>query len=310
MIIIKVMGGLGNQLQQYALYRKMELLGKEVRLDTSWFRLPESQQTVLAKRSLELDYFTGLSYREASEEELRSVLGRLPEEEERMLPKVLRRLGIVENPVYAESGMYHPEIFAMDRRYLEGYWACDKYYADLMEKLREQICFPPSKREENRALLQELDQLWEGREETAVSVHIRRGDYLDEANAALFGGICTERYYAASIRYMKERIPKARFYLFSDDPAYLREHYQGQEYRIVDWNHGADSFYDILLMSRCAHHICANSTFSFWGARLGRNQERIRIRPSIHKNTQRCISEEMKELWKGWVLITPEGRVI
>ena len=73
---------------------------------------------------------------------------------------------------------------------------------------------------------------------------------------------------------------------------------------------GADSFFDIQLMSKCAHNICANSTFSFWGARLNAGRDKICIRPSIHKNTQKCIPEEMKELWKGWTLITPQGVIL
>lgn len=106
---------------------------------------------------------------------------------------------------------------------------------------------------------------------------------------------------------MKERYPKAVFYLFSDDSAYVRERYQGPEYRIVDWNKDENSCYDMMLMSRCKHNICANSTFSFWGARLNGHEGKIMIRPSIHKNTQVCVPERMKQLWAGWTLISPEG---
>ena len=109
---------------------------------------------------------------------------------------------------------------------------------------------------------------------------------------------------------MKEKIEDPHFFIFSDDTAYVREHYQWEEYTIVDINHGDDSFYDMYLMSRCEGNICANSTFSFWGARLNENPAKIRIRPSIHKNTQVCIPEEMKELWKGWTLITPQGEIL
>lgn len=310
MIIIKVMGGLGNQLQQYALYRKMEKLGKDVRLDVSWFRRKKVQQKVLAHRTLELDYFAGAIYREASEREIRDVLGRLWEEPEPFVRKVLRKLGASENPLFTETGMYHPEIFEMDQKYLTGYWACDKYYADCMEELRSCLQFPICGKQENKDLLAQLKEMKEEGTEVPISVHIRRGDYLDEANAALFGGICTDAYYEAAIRYMKERFPKAVFYLFSDEPDYVREHYRGKEYHIVDWNRGADSFFDIQLMSKCAHNICANSTFSFWGARLNAGRDKICIRPSVHKNTQKCIPEEMKELWKGWTLITPQGVIL
>lgn len=310
MIIVKVMGGLGNQLQQYALYRKLEQIGRDVRLDTSWFRRGSTRQAVLAERALELAYFTGASYREASDEEIRSVLGRLWEEPESLGRKILHRLHPASNPLFEETQMYHPEILEMDDRYLVGYWACDRYYADIMDSLRGELTFPVSTSAENRKLTEELERMQREQTHVPVSIHIRRGDYLDAANAELFGGICTEAYYAGAIRYMKEKFPNALFYLFSDDSAYVRQHYQGDEYRIVDWNHGQDSFYDMQLMSLCAHHICANSTFSFWGARLGANAEKLCIRPSIHKNTQVCIPDVMKELWKGWVLMTPQGEIL
>jgi hypothetical protein len=173
-----------------------------------------------------------------------------------------------------------------------------------MPALRESICFPKSGDERNLKLMQEMEKC------ESVSMHIRRGDYLDAANVALFGNICTEKYYDTAVTFIKERFPGAVFYLFSDDVAYVREHYQGDEYRIVDWNRGEDSFYDMMLMSHCRHNICANSTFSFWGARLNRHPDKVMIRPSVHKNTQVCIPEEMNELWKGWTLIAPGGEIV
>lgn len=308
MLIVRAMGGLGNQLQQYALYRKLEYMGKDARLDTSWFHNEAFQATMAAERELELDYLNSLSYRVASEEEIRSVLGRMWEESESITAKVRRKLRPVASPSFEENDMYHEQIFAMDNKYLVGYWACEKYYADIIDILRAEITFPRSTDDElerkNREMMQQME------ETCSVSVHIRRGDYLDDINKALFGGICTEEYYRKAIEYVRERFPDAHFFIFSDDIPYAREHYQGEEYQIIDWNHGKDSFYDMMLMSRCRHNICANSTFSFWGARLNSHEEKVMIRPSIHKNTQVCVPEQMRDLWRGWTLITPEGEMV
>jgi len=108
--------------------------------------------------------------------------------------------------------------------------------------------------------------------------------------------------------YMKEKIEDPHFFIFSDDTAYVREHYQGEEYTIVDINHGDDSFYDMYLMSRCEGNICANSTFSFWGARLNGRTDKIMIRPTIQKNSQVFDEVQMKDLWKDWVFIDPQGK--
>ena len=125
----------------------------------------------------------------------------------------------------------------------------------------------------------------------------------------MFGGICTEEYYEQAIKMIKEEVPDARFYIFSDDAAYVKGKYQGEDYTVVDINHGRDSFYDIWLMSNCRHNICANSTFSFWGARLNENEDKIMIRPTIHKNSQIFVKKEMEELWRGWRFINPKGQI-
>lgn len=308
MLIVRAMGGLGNQLQQYALYRKLEHIGKEVRLDISWFTNESLQANMLAARELELNYLNLHPYKAASEDEVRSVLGRLWEEPEKAISKIKRKLHPDAYPAFEESDMYHKEIFSMDRKYLVGYWACEKYYADIMDILREDISFPHSADDRLQGRNDKIIRQMEGSE--SVSVHIRRGDYLDDINREIFGGICTDSYYQAAIGYMKERFPEAKFFLFSDDTSYVREIYQGDEYQVVDWNQGRDSLYDMMLMSHSKHNICANSTFSFWGARLNPYIDKVMIRPSIHKNTQVCIPEQMKDLWKDWILITPQGGVV
>ena len=207
MIIIRVMGGLGNQLQQYALYKKLENMGKEVRLDVSWFRNAGVQESVLAERELELDYLNGISYQEATPEEIRSVLGRLWEEKEKPASKLKRKLLPASDPCFMESDMYHEQIFTFTDKYLVGYWACEKYYADILGKLRQEIRFPEES-SRNREIIQKMQ------ETESVSVHIRRGDYLDAANRPIFGGISTNDYYRAAIAFLKENISTGSVLLF------------------------------------------------------------------------------------------------
>lgn len=297
MIIIEVAGGLGNQLQQYALYKKFQSLGKEVRLDISWFR-EENQSRMLAKRELELNYFEGLEYKTCTlkeKEKLAGGGGRAGKLRRKLLPFTIHHM--------REERIYHPELLSYSDMYISGYFACEKYYADILPKLRESIRFPQSSNPLNYALAEEMKSC------NSVSMHIRRGDYLDDKNREMFGGICTEEYYEQAIKMIKEEVPDARFYIFSDDAAYVKGRYQGEDYTVVDINHGRDSFYDIWLMSNCRHNICANSTFSFWGARLNENGDKIMIRPTIHKNSQIFVKKEMEELWRGWRFINPKGQI-
>ena len=300
MIIVQVAGGLGNQLQQYALYRKLVRLGKEARLDLSWFqKLDEKEKTgAVTGRKLDLDFFDRIIYEECTLEEREKLIGGTG-----IKGKLRRKLLPATVHWFQESKMYHPEIFGFEDMYLSGYFACEKYYADIMYDLREKIQFPPSQNPINEEMGEEM------RECNSVSVHIRRGDYLNPENKAMFGGICTPAYYRKALEVMKENVPDAHFYVFSDDIPYVKREFTGRDFTIVDINHGRESFYDMWLMSQCRHNICANSTFSFWGTRLNVNRDKVMIRPTVQKNGQVFVKEEMEELWSGWRFINPEGKL-
>ena len=330
MIIIQIAGGLGNQLQQYALYQKFKSLGAEAKLDLSWFEQFEDtkqetndkesykeqnkddhganktkpaikQDIVVTNRQCELEFFDHLPYESCTEKERTALTG-----SQRLAGKLRRKLLPQTVHWYKEKQMYDPELLNYREMYLSGYFACEKYYADILPELREMIRFPEiadaQKRMANEEILKKI------RNSHAVSVHIRRGDYLQPENAAMFGNICTEEYYVSALNYMKEKIEDPHFFLFSDDASYVKEHYQGDEYTIVDINHGDDSLYDMYLMSRCEGNICANSTFSFWGARLNARTDKIMIRPTVQKNSQVFDEAQMKDLWKDWVFIDPQGK--
>ena len=308
MIIVEVMGGLGNQMQQYALYRKLESLGKDARLDVSWFLDKDRQTKVLASRKLELSWFENLPAKYCTQEEKQAILGK-----NTLVGKLKKKLLGGSNRHFTESDMYHPEIFDLEDAYLSGFWACEAYYADILPMLRSQIHFPDPEKGEGwdlEAAAKNKETMERMKQETSVSIHIRRGDYLDAKNAEMFGGICTDAYYEAAISYIKEQTPDAHFYVFSDDSAYVKNAYPGKEFTVVDWNTGKNSLFDMQLMSCCNHNICANSTFSFWGARLNPSPDKVMIRPSKHKNSQNIVPEEMKRLWDGWVLIDGKGRII
>lgn len=297
MVIVETAGGLGNQLQQYALYRKFVRMGVEARLDVSWFN-QTAQETKVTERKLELAYFDRLIYEPCTEEEKSALIG------SNGLAGKLRRKCLPRSVKwFHESKLYHPEIFEFEDMYLSGYFACEKYYGDILYDLREKIQFPKSDNPENHRLAQEMEN------SPSVSVHVRRGDYLNQENREMFGNICTDAYYDKALGVIKNRVPDAHFYIFSDDIAYVKEKYMGEEYTIVDVNYGQDSFYDMWLMSRCRHNICANSTFSFWGARLNDHEDKIMIRPTIHKNSQVFVEEEMKDLWRNWWFVSPKGEL-
>lgn len=112
-----------------------------------------------------------------------------------------------------------------------------------------------------------------------VSIHIRRGDYLSQQFSAGFGNCCPLAYYREAIHYMKTYLDDITFVLFSDDMDWVKMNLPLDNAIYVDHNHGVDSWQDMYLMSMCQHNIIANSTFSWWGAWLNDNTDKIVIAP-------------------------------
>lgn len=303
MLIIQIAGGLGNQMQQYAMYRKLLKAGadKNVKLDTKWFD-ENKQSGVLAKRKLELSYFTDLPMDICTDEE------RARFKDRSVAKKIFEKIVPGAASTFSESCMYHPEIYELRDKYIEGYFACQKYYDDIMDELRDLFVFPIHPDTETN--LKNMDMMNEMEVRPSVSVHIRRGDYLDPENAALFGNIATDAYYDSAMDYFRALDPDTHFYIFTNDPEYARQRYADtNRYTIVDHNTGKYSLLDIQLMSHCRGNICANSTFSFWGARLNRRKDKIPVRTLVMRNNQPVTPELMHEYWPDWVLVDKDGKV-
>ncbi len=306
MIIIQVAGGLGNQMQQYSLYRKLLHLNNDdnskVKLDVSWFQ-KDTQDKMLAPRDLELNYFAGLPMTFCTPEEKERYTNRS------ILNKVISRINPSMSTIFMESEMYHPEIFDIKDKYIIGYFANQKYYNELMPELQQLFVFPIHSDPEMH--LRNVDIMNEMHQRTSVSVHLRRGDYLSPENNALFGNIATDEYYDSAMNYFNTKDPSTHFYIFTNDVAYAKEKYSDTaKYTIIDWNTGKNSLLDIQLMSHCKGNICANSTFSFWGARLNAREDKEVIRTFTMRNNQPCDPDLMHDYWKGWILIDNKGHII
>ena len=325
MVVIEAAGGLGNQLQQYAFFRKVQSLGAEARLDLTWFS-PEIQETARYRRELELSHLTGISFIPCSKEERARfpLEGGLAGKIKRGWQQVRKTVSGASGSVFTEEKIFHPELLSRIEKdpdkdlYVRGFFACEYYYADLLPVLRKEIGFPlrtdPHLTEKTREKIQTLADMIRTHE--TVSVHVRRGDYLDEKNREMFGGICTDAYYRKALSHILENAPEAEILVFSDDPeeagAYIGQMandagFGNTRITVADCCRNENSLYDLYLMSLCRHHICANSTFSFWGERLSPFPDGFRIRPEKHKNSQPFVPEDMRRWWKGWTFVSPDG---
>ncbi len=152
------------------------------------------------------------------------------------------------------------------------YWANEKYLLDMQDLHRVFFKF-------NDELLKGINQLIleEIKNKKSVSIHIRRGDYLFDPFLSKF---CKEDYYQQAIQIMEEKIISPHFYLFSDDIEWCKIKFGKLPSKtFIDWNTHERSYIDMLLMSHCKHNICAASTFSWWGALLNKNIDKMVILP-------------------------------
>lgn len=285
MIVIELSGGLGNQMFQYALYKKFESLNKDVVMETSFFR---SGQEL---REYELGIFP-VKYREITDKEAADIRGFGYQDS--VLDKVYRKLKPKKYKTYIDKiGPFQPEIFDMDNVYLSGYWQNENYFKDIRENICKDFSFSEKLMEQNKDICERLER------ENSVSVHIRRGDYLTTENTRIHGNICTDEYYTNAMNYIKQRIENPRFYIFTDDLAWAREKYSGENITIVDGNRDTSSYVDMFLMSKCKHNIVANSTFSWWGAWLNSNSDKLVLAPPRWLNN----FEEAQVACADWILI-------
>jgi hypothetical protein len=170
---------------------------------------------------------------------------------------------------------FDPEIFDIAGDvYLDGYWQSERYFADIEEILRREFILQV----DPDPLTFGLCKLAHAVE--SVSVHIRRGDYILNPVTRRFHGTCPPDYYGRAARYLADKLKDVHFFVFSDDPAWVRENLS-LDYPVTYVTHnGPDKGHeDLRIMTHCKHHIIANSSFSWWGAWLGRHPGKIVVAP-------------------------------
>lgn len=265
MIVIEASGGLGNQMFQYALYKKLEAMNKDVAFDTSFFR---SSQNL---RELEIGVF-GVQYRSITDKEAAYIRGYGYQDS--VIDKIKYKLKPSKMAEYNDTiESFQAEVLKMENVYLRGYWQSEKYFKDIREIILGEFTFPPEIRERFQNMCKQMQT------ENSVSIHVRRSDYLSGQNAKVYGNICTEKYYENAIAYIENVIEKPQYYVFTDDLEWARDYFKGEKYTIVDVNRGKDSYADMYLMSQCKHNVIANSSFSWWGAWLNQNPDKKVLAP-------------------------------
>jgi hypothetical protein len=269
--IIQVMGGLGNQLFQYALGRSLEIeRGAIVRYDLSQFDHPGDRELSIRKLRTRMAPTSPLD-RIMLRISMGRTLGRL---------RPVLRLARVGAPwqVYNDPrdgcDTRVPEL--RGRWYLRGWWQSPAYFQSIRATLLEE-CQPAEGL--SGANLETRDRI-DGT--NAVCVHIRRGDFVSSPVYRRILKVQPADYFLAAMTEIRRRVGDVHFFIFSDDPAWAKDHIKLDAPIVyVNHNDGRHDYLDLFLMSRCRHFITANSTFSWWAAWLARPAGKIVIVPSV-----------------------------
>ncbi|MCX6984700.1 MAG: alpha-1,2-fucosyltransferase [Lentisphaerae bacterium] len=290
MIIVKIIGGLGNQMFQYAAARRLaEKHSAVLKLDITRF-----EEYKLHKYGLHCFQIMECMATQAEIESIRgnqNILSRLKR-------KVSSKLGF-NNPkkrrwIFEKQFHFDAEILeAPDNVILEGYWQSEKYFADIADILRREFVIKYEQDIQSRKFA-DLIQSTE-----SVSLHVRRTDYVQDVSTNRLFGTCDRDYYGLCVRYIGDRISNPHLFVFSDDPQWAKDNLEFDfPMTFVDCNDASRNYEDLRLMSLCKHNIIANSSFSWWGGWLNANPDKIIIAPqSWFKDGSRNTKDLIPDQW-------------
>ena len=288
MIIARLIGGLGNQMFQYACARRAAYVrGARLKLDLSGFKGFGLRRYALGDLNISAEI--------ATEDEVRRFKRRAHVES--LLPRWLRKL--LRDWRYSElreqSFGFDADVLSVTGNILlEGYWQSEKYFADIADIIRREFTLKASPDSANEALANLIESM------SAVSIHVRRGDYVADLDTHRVHGACGLDYYARAVQQIVQNEPHPHFFVFSDDPQWVKEHLRFPFPTVfVEHNGPHRHCEDLWLMSRCRHNIIANSSFSWWGAWLNPNPAKIVIAPSQWFKLETLDTKDL--IPEGWV---------
>lgn len=158
--------------------------------------------------------------------------------------------------------------------YLNGFWQSELYFIPIRSLLLEEFT-PNFEFSADETKLRERIQS----SSNSVAIHVRRGDYVNHAEASQFHGVCDMNYYDAAILYVKSRVELPEFFIFSDDIGWCRSNFGSLANCIFVETKSAHAATDLFLMAECNHNIIANSSYSWWSAWLNKNEKKMVIAP-------------------------------
>lgn len=291
MIVVEMMAGLANRMFQYAFYLSLKAKGYHTLIDDTY----KAGKWKFEDISIE-QVFPNIHFERADS----SLIGRLGGGDD-YVSKVRRKIHWLRNRHYVVCSVdqgYCTEFLMHDRDlYLSGNWISELYFKDIEQEIRRNFIFHPFSGTQNIEIANEMQAC------NSVAIHVRKGaDYNKSVNS----GVCDTSYYKTCIDHIKKNTSDPKFYVFSDNYEWVKENLSFIEYTLIHWNptSGFGNHLDMQLMTNAKHNIIGNSTYSWWGAWLNPNPDKIVLAPLTWFNKD-VISKSSVEL-----SFTPENWIV
>lgn len=291
MIVIRLIGGLGNQMFIYALGKSLALKNKQsLYLDETWIKEMERKNKIIL--GLNNYFFLDKGKKNIFINILIKIFNN------RFIKYSLKFIKF-KSIIQEKKFSYNKELLNINLNFmyiLDGYWQSYKYFEDYEDEIKKIFSFDERLYHENKKMVDLILNY-----SNSVSIHVRRGDYeKNPQTKKVHGNICTFDYYKRAIEIIKKKIEKPIFFVFSDDIDWCKKKFKLLEENFIysDINEGKiekeighrdNGYIDMYLMTLCKNNIIANSSFSWWAAYLNPNKEKVIIAP------QKWFNDETKD---------------
>lgn len=290
MVIVRLIGGLGNQLFQYAVGRHLSrILGCDLKVDASAFEKYKLHAYALGHFNVRQVLATDIEIKAFTHSPIECVR------------KTLWRLGIGRS-AGAHVRETEPFVFAPDVLrikhgvYLDGFWQSYKYFEDIAPIIRREYTIKSPPEPLNIQALSKITSV------SSVSLHVRRGDYVSNSKTLSTHGLLPLEYYDCALNVIASRVKSPHVFVFSDDIEWVKQNLGITiPHTYIEHNLGVKGFEDLRLMSNCSHHIIANSSFSWWAAWLSANPHKTVVAPRKWLASKEVISDDLFP--KEWILL-------
>ncbi len=290
MVIVRLIGGLGSQMSEYAYAKALESKGYDVKIDSSTFEFYTLRGYELDKYNIDLECST-------KEENDRYRPNNIVI---KILSRILNKIGInilSLKVVREKSLMFNQKLLEInDEAYVIGDFFSEKYFKDIRSTLLKQFSIkgrPSSYMKDMEVKISEAAN--------SCFIHVRRGDYFHNKRVNKVHGVCGVDYYQNAAKYVQSQVGSLQYFIFSNDIEWCKENLKIDNATYMENQERASPHEDIYLMSLCKHNIIDHSSFCWWGAWLNQNENKIVVAPKKWFSNEKLQKQSRDIYCESWV---------